>query len=277
MEEIDKISTEISEGITDIEIDYYSRKLAVGTPTGKIYVYDNFSNILTKPPELSAHIGPVYKLSWSNPSFGVLASGGFDKKVNIIIYNNQLNGNIIYNHELHENCVTCLKFSPSNKNLLLISGDLNGNIISSEYSKDKNDFITNKIFGHDFGVNSIDFLTDDKFITCGNDNRLKIWNYTEENGINIIKCEQELKNENNLTIKDLSCKDDKHFVCCGSNEGESLILYWILNEKNIWEAHEIYRNEGNLEKIRFNEEHTCIVVVDDKGKEILLKEDELSL
>ena len=277
MEEIDKISTGITEGITDIEIDYYSRKLAVGSATGKIYIYENFSNLSTKPPELDAHLGPVYKLSWSSPNFGVLASGGFDKKINIITFDHKLNGNIIYKHELHENCVTCLKFSPSNTNLILISGDLDGNLIISEYHKGKNDFITNKILAHDFGVNSIDFLNDTKFITCGNDNRIKIWNIEEEDGVNQIKFEQEIKNENTMTIKDLSCKDANHFVCCGASEGEGLVVYWILNDKNIWEAHEIFKHEGNLEKIRFNEEHTCMVVIDEKGKEILIKENELNL
>jgi len=277
MEEIDKISTEIVEAITDIEIDYYTRKLAVGTVIGKIYIYQIISDQSKKHQELSVHNGPIYKLSWSNPCFGVLASGGFDKKINIIQFDNQLNGSILYNHDQHENCITCLKFSPSSNTLLLISGDLNGNIISTEYSKDNNNFITSKTFAHDFGVIAVDFLTEDKLITIGNDNRIKIWNYINTNGNIQIKNELELKNDNNINIKDLSCKDSTHFVICGASEGEGVANYWILNDKNEWEAHEIYRNEFNLEKIRFNEEHTCIVIVDEKGKEILLKENELKL
>ena len=75
---------------------------------------------------------------------------------------------------MHDNSVKTLKFSPSSDDLLLISGDLNGNIISCQYFN--KDFILKKTIGHEFGVNSIDFLDDTNFVTCGNDNNIKIWN-----------------------------------------------------------------------------------------------------
>ena len=51
MEEIEKITTEITEDICDIETDFYCRKLAIGTSTGKIYIYDNISGAYTKVSE----------------------------------------------------------------------------------------------------------------------------------------------------------------------------------------------------------------------------------
>ena len=275
MEEFEKITTEISEDICSIETDFYCRKLAVGTAVGKIYIFENTNGTTTKTSEITAHIGPIYKLSWSHPNFGpILASCGFDKKVNLfkIEQNSQLEK--LYEYDMHDNSVKTLKFSPSSNNLLLISGDLNGNIITCEYLN-KN-FILKKEFGHDFGVNSIDFLDDKNLVTCGNDNIIKIWNYSQENGNVVLKNDYVLK-DNNMLTKDLSCKDNKHFVCCGSSEDEGVVNYYTLNEENKWDINEIYRQKGQLEKIRFNEEHTCLAIIDENGKESLILENELNI
>ena len=274
MEEIDQIQTEISGDICTIEIDYYGTKLAIGDVNGKIYIFQNTNNSMAKIAEISSHFGPIYKLSWSHPSFGpLLASAGFDKKV--ILYkfeNNRLEE--IYTYNDHENSVKSLKFSPSSKNLLLISGCLNGDIVSCEYYNNK--FNINKIFAHDFGVNVIDFLDEFNFITTGNDNTIKIWNYTNQGDNGEIKKMFELKDEiNNMVISDLSCKDNTHFVCCGESNGEGVVNYWTLNDEKKWEAKEIYKQKEKLEKIKFNEEHTCIVVVDEEGQEHIILENEL--
>jgi protein transport protein SEC13 len=274
MEEIDQIQTEISGDICTIEIDYYGTKLAIGDVNGKIYIFQNTNNSMSKIAEISSHFGPIYKLSWSHPSFGtLLASAGFDKKV--ILYkfeNNRLEE--IYTYNNHENSVKSLKFSPSSKNLLLISGCLNGDIVSCEYYN--NQFNINKIFAHDFGVNVIDFLDEFNFITTGNDNTIKIWNYNNQGDRGEIKKIVELKDEiNNMVISDLSCKDNTHFVCCGESNGEGVVNYWTLNDEKKWEAKEIYKQKEKLEKIKFNEEHTCIVVVDEEGQEHIILENEL--
>ena len=274
MEEIDQIQTEISGDICTIEIDYYGTKLAIGDVNGKIYIFQNTNNSMSKIAEISSHFGPIYKLSWSHPSFGpLLASAGFDKKV--ILYkfeNNRLEELYTYNN--HENSVKSLKFSPSSKNLLLISGCLNGDIVSCEYYN--NQFNINKIFAHDFGVNVIDFLDEYNFITTGNDNTIKIWNYNNQGDRGEIKKIVELKDEiNNMVISDLSCKDNTHFVCCGESNGEGVVNYWTLNDEKKWEAKEIYKQKEKLEKIKFNEEHTCIVVVDEEGQEHIILENEL--
>ena len=275
MEEIEKIATEIPEDICDIEIDFYGRKLAVGSSTGKIYIFENLNGNYSKVSEISAHIGPIFKLSWSHPSFGpILASCGFDKKINLYKIDPQYKLEKIYEHDKHNNCITALKFSPSSNNLLLISGDLNGNIIACEYL-DK-DFGIKEIFGHDFGVNSIDFFDDKTFVTCGNDNIVKIWNYLNENGNVEIK-NIFVINDNNICTKDLSCKDNKHFVCCGYSGDEGIVNYYVLNDENKWEVNEIYKQNGKLEKIRFNEEHTCIAVIDESGKESIIMENELNI
>jgi len=277
MEDFEKIKTDINEDICDIENDFYGRKLAVGTSLGNIILFENINGTSSKVWELQSHIGPILKLSWSHPYLGpVLASGGFDKKINLF-KNDQYNIlEKIYEYEIHENIVESLKFSPSPNNLLLISGDKSGNIISCEYSDRIKDFITKKVFAHDFGVNSIDFLDEKNFVTCGNDNIIKIWNYSQENGNVILKNDIILK-DNNIITKDLSCKDNRHFVCCGSSDNEGVVNYYLLNEENKWEIKEIYRQNEKIEKIRYNEEKTCIATIDENGKENLIMENELKL
>ena len=275
MEEIEKITTEISEDICDIETDFYCRKLAVGTTLGKIYIFEYTNGTTTKTSEIVAHVGPIYKLSWSHPSFGpILASCGFDKKVNLFKIEQNSQMEKLFEYDMHDNSVKTLKFSPSSNNLLLISGDCNGNIITCEYL-DKN-FILKKELGHDFGVNSIDFLDDKNFVTCGNDNIIKIWNYSQDNGDVEIKNNFILK-DNNMSTTDLSCKDNKHFACCGSSDNEGIVNYYILNEENKWKLNEIYRQKGKLEKIRFNEEHTCMAIIDENGKESIIMENQLNI
>ena len=70
MEEIDTIVSDIPEDITDIEIDYYGSELAVGTSSGKLCLYKNVNGKMSKTSEIPSHIGPIYKISWSHPSFG---------------------------------------------------------------------------------------------------------------------------------------------------------------------------------------------------------------
>ena len=275
MEEIETIKTEITEDLCDIETDFYCRKIAVGSSSGKIYLFENSNGTTSKISEIQAHIGPIYKLSWSHPSFGpILASCGLDKKVNLFILNQNYQLGQLYENDKHDNCVNTLKFCPSSNILLLISGDLDGNITTCEYYN--KDFILQKTFAHDFGVNSIDFLDEKNFVTCGNDNIIKIWNYSQENGNVVLKNDYVLK-DNNMLTKDLSCKDNKHFVCCGSSEDEGVVNYYTLNEENKWDINEIYRQKGQLEKIRFNEEHTCLAIIDENGKESLILENELNI
>ena len=259
MEELEKIQTEIPEDICTIQIDYYGRKLAIGVITGKIYIFESNQDTMIKTSEIISHFGPIYELSWSHPSFGpLLASSGFDKKV--ILYkidNDRIEE--IYSHKNHDNIVKTLKFCPSSNKLLLISGCLNGYIVTCEYYN--KDFILNKLFAHDFGVNAIDFLDDNNFITCGNDNSIKIWNYSQQDGKVEIQKILELKDEiNNMSTYDLSCKDDKHFVCCGESNGEGVVNYWILKEGK-WEVKEICRSKEKFEKIKAKYKNSSIISI----------------
>lgn len=270
MEQIDNIITGIDSDICDIEVDYYGTKLAVGTSSGKLVIFNNVNGKMTKVCEIIAHKGPIFKVGWSHPSFGpLIGTCGFDKKV--MLYKLDMNNQCeqIYEHEIHDNCVQALKFSPSNEDLIIVSGCINGNLVVCYY-KDNN-FVTQKIFAHDFGVTSIDFFDDNKFVTCGKDNSIKIWTYSKEDGS--ITKEFSLTDNDTIT-NDVTCKDSKHFASCGDDNN---VYYWVLTEENKWESHSVYKSEEKLEKIRFNEEKTSIIVLDESGKEHLITDNELNL
>ena len=48
-------------------------------------------------------------------------------------------------------------------------------------------------------------------------------------------------------------------------------------EDNKWDVNEVYKQNGKLEKIRFNEEHTCIAIINEEGKESIIMENELNI
>ena len=56
-----------------------------------------------------------------------------------------------------------------------------------------------------------------------------------------------------------------------------MVIYYFLNDENKWEIKKKYENKGKLEKIRFNEEHTCIAIIDEDGKESIILESELNI
>ena len=68
MEEIEKITTEITEDICDIETDFYCRKLAVGSSTGKLYIYEN-NFLIRKLSDILYLSKIILKLSSSNVFF----------------------------------------------------------------------------------------------------------------------------------------------------------------------------------------------------------------
>ena len=51
MDEIDSIECETDGSITDIKSDFYGKKIAIGTTTGKILLYENFQGKLQKKSE----------------------------------------------------------------------------------------------------------------------------------------------------------------------------------------------------------------------------------
>ena len=260
MEELESFQCEIDGSITDIKSDFYGKKLAIGTTTGKIILYENFQGKLQKKSEIKAHNGIVFKVEFTNPKFGpYIISCGYDKKVNII--QEGMNGQLDLIYEFNEfpNSVTCLSISYDINQLIFISGCLDGNITIHKFNN--NDFENETIFAHDFGVNSISFFKNSKnneFVTCGNDNLIKIWKFNNDSK----------KFENYDTIKeiecisnDVCCRDSQHFASC-SEDGS--VYYWKKDEGK-WNPKEIISNPTPVIKVAFNEEGSALAIIGTDG------------
>ena len=235
MDEIDSIECETDGSITDIKSDFYGKKIAIGTTTGKILLYENFQGKLQKKSEIKVHNGIVFKVEFTNPKFGpYIISCGYDKKINII--QEGINGQLDLIYEFNEfpNSVTCLSISYDQNQLIFVSGCLDGNITIHKFNN--NDFENETIFAHDFGVNSISFFKNSKnneFVTCGNDNLIKIWKFN----------------------------DSQHFASC-SEDGS--VYYWKKDEGK-WNPKEIVSNPTPVVKVAFNEEGNALALIGTDG------------
>ncbi len=270
MEELESFQCEIDGSITDIKSDFYGKKLAIGTTTGKIILYENMNGKMEKKSEIQAHNGIIFKIEFTNPKLGpYIISCGYDKKINIIQeeFNGQLT--LIYDFNEFPNSITSLSISFDINQLIFISGCLDGNITIHKYNNNINDFENETLFAHDFGVNSISFFKNSKnneFVTCGNDNLIKIWKFNNESK----------KFENYDVIKDIECitndvccRDSNHFASC-SEDGS--VYYWKKKEGK-WVFKEIVSNPTPVVKIHFNEEGSALSLIGNDGVHQVYSED----
>ena len=83
----------------------------------------------------------MWQLSWAHPRFGtLLASAGFDKKVNVWKDFGYNKWEKIFTYE-HNNSVNTLAFAPNEYGLLLLSGSSDGFLALHEYKSKRLYFI----------------------------------------------------------------------------------------------------------------------------------------
>lgn len=227
-----------------------------------IYIYKTTDTSLQLLSQIKAHEGPVIKISFSHPRFGgILASAGFDGKVNIWKETNNIYENIYEYKETEPSSMNYITFSMHNNDLLLASGSADGNIIIFEYKNDN--FITEKIYAHDFGVNSISFseIIPTEFISCGNDGTIKIWslNNTTYKWENIIKFEDFDCNINDVTFKTGS--HDECFASCG--EDGIVYLFWKVGDE--WKKKEIASFDKSIAQLSWNDNGEVLVAALNDG------------
>ena len=270
MEDIEIISTQIDGDITYIKSDFYGKKLAVGSSLGKIIIFENINNKYQKISELEAHCGPILGLTWSYPKYGpLLCSCGFDKKINLYVLNAKNQINKIYENEDLDNSVVCVSFLKSSYTLLLIAGDLNGDLLILKYNG--SGFSSKKVFGHDFGVNAVKFLDGRSFVSAGCDKKIKIWAFNES--LESVKETLSFPDIDSVT-QDLSVKDESCFAAV-TDDG-SVYLFKKQKDENNWDKNIIYKAECPLEKIEFSEEGNALCIIDETGAENILNEEQMN-
>jgi protein transport protein SEC13 len=133
-------------------------------------------------------------LSFSHPRFGsLLASCGFDKKVCIWKDTGKAAWEKLFEYTDHKNSVNSVAFAPQEYGLVLLCGSTDGFVSVHEYRNDT--WHSNKVFGHGFGVNAVSWgpasyhegegsslaFAPMRFVSCGNDNLLRVWQAKDNN------------------------------------------------------------------------------------------------
>ena len=101
-------------------------------------------------------------------------------------------------------------------------------------------FVTQKIQGRSFGVNSVSFnpKNENQFVSCGNDSLIKKWEEKNNTWEFVDKIETD------SIMKDVAYSDNESFASC--SEDGSIILW--TKEGNEWVKKILGMNENEIEK-----------------------------
>ena len=260
-ESITSFQTNHSGTVNKTEFNYNGMKFATCGNDGKINIFStekilSSKNNILPDVELirNGHNQPIFDLSFSHPCYGTyLASCGNDKK--LIIWKEKSTNNYenIFEYK-HKSPVKCCKFAPYQDRLIIICGTSDGNISLHELQKNLqkwNSFLLENV--HMNGINAIDwapisspiFLEEEnemnedddnnynnleenlpmKFISCGNDYKINIFE-SKENTIESFVKEKTINLEENTPI-DIAFLNFIGYIdltfACGLDNGKCLI------------------------------------------------------
>ena len=258
--------------------------IATQTDKGEIHIFDYFKhpnqpkeeNEESKPElKLKGHEKSGFGLDWSIINQGSLLSGNEDGKVCLWREINDTTYDCLYEYRDEEKATSMnyIAFSKNNTDLTFASGGADGNITIHQYINDK--FSSEKIFAHDYGVNSINFSQNNpnEFVSCGNDSIIKIWVLNKES----------LKWENTSSIDDIDIifneaifrpgSNEECLACCG-DEGQA---YLIWKEGQKWNKKEISSFDKGISQLSWDDNGTTLMAVLNDGELLPIDQENLIL
>jgi protein transport protein SEC13 len=141
--------------IHDVQLDYYSNKLATCSSDRTIKIYNVSENSQELVANIEGHEGPVWQVSWAHPKFGVMiASCSYDKKVMVHRESDTNRWSTVYTYASHESSVNSISWAPYEYGLILACASSDGTISIHTHQADDTWSVT-KIEDSKLGCNSV--------------------------------------------------------------------------------------------------------------------------
>jgi len=193
------LETHHEDMVHDAQLDYYGLKLATCSSDRTIKIFDLDGEERRELETLKGHDGPVWRVDWAHPKFGIiLASCSYDGKVFIWKDHGAGSWKKIKEHTLHTASVNSVAWGPHELGPILACAS-SDNKVSVLTFKDDGSWDAVILDAHSIGANSVSWApatipgalvqvtggapnvnVSKRFASCGCDNLVKIWAYSED-------------------------------------------------------------------------------------------------
>lgn len=234
--------------ILSSDIDYYSRYVCTSSADGLVQIVDTVEPHQHSAVELREHAGPVWRVAFSHPKFGFLASCGSDGKL-VLYKTNKLNEwNVTYVYNGHGSSATSVDWAPHKAGAIVACSSADGTI-SIHTLNSSNEWSVSKIpNAHLNGVNCISWASQIVngrllLVSGGNDNKMKIWQDQQYSWGKMHESDNQ-----RAAIKDISwCPTpglQTHMIATCASDGR--VVVW--GTENFYEWMEVEVDEMDREK-----------------------------
>ena len=242
--------------IHDAQIDYYGRRLATASSDHSVRLWD-VSEGGQFIAELRGHEGPVWAVSWAHPKFQALvASASFDGS--LIVWRERQQG--VW-EQVHKDAnfqgvsVNCVSFGPWEYGCILAAGASDGSVAILSYQTASSQWTREEIpMAHAGGVNGVSWapstspatlgsssegnvsLAERKLVTCGNDSRVRVWQWTPSTGWRMA---EEFPAMHGDWVRDVAWRPNvgipSHTVA-SAGEDKTVVIYSQEMDGKVWKS-----------------------------------------
>ncbi|KAH3761940.1 SEC13 protein [Pelomyxa schiedti] len=303
------VDTQHEDTIHDVQFDYSGKRLATCSSDSTIRIFDSEpGHPPIKVAELRGHTGPVWRVSWAHPRFGVvLASCSYDKRV-IIWKETQPNSwDILYEYTGLTKSVMCVAWAPVEHGLELACASSDGSLAVLTYEKgttDRNTWRETKIpkahpggamcvsWGPAFPPGSLISGTEPsptsaaapaispqkQFVSGGCDNSVKIWVFSDKahTGTPTWECAQKLEMHTDW-VRDVAWADTLGPISTIASCSTDGVIVWGQDrpgtDSALWKPQETLNKFGEpVWHVSWNPTGTLLAVSSGTNKVSLWKE-----